>query len=101
MLYQAKNGHLELGGTEMDYVSFGSGGEVLVMLPGLGDGLTTVRGMALPLALSYREYARDYTVYIFSRKNALPEDYSTREMAADQAAAMEKLGISRANAPRW
>lgn len=97
MLYQAKNGRLTLGGTEMDYVSFGSSEEILVMLPGLGDGLTTVRGMALPLALSYREYARDYKVYIFSRKNALPEDYTTREMAADQAAAMEKLGISRAN----
>ena len=97
MLYQAKNGRLTLGGTEMDYVSFGSGEEILMMLPGLGDGLTTVRGMALPLALSYREYVRDYKVYIFSRKNALPEDYTTREMAADQAAAMEKLGISRAN----
>lgn len=97
MLYQAKNGRLELGGTEMDYVSFGSGEEILVMLPGLGDGLTTVRGMALPLALSYREYARDYTVYIFSRKNALSEGYTTRDMAADQAAAMEKLGICRAN----
>ena len=59
MLYQAKNGRLTLGGTEMDYVSFGSGEEILMMLPGLGDGLTTVRGMALPLALSYREYARD------------------------------------------
>lgn len=97
MLYQAKNGRLEMGGTEMDYVSFGSGKEILVMLPGLGDGLTTVRGMALPLALSYREYARDYKVYIFSRKNVLPEGYTTREMAADQAAAMEKLGISPAN----
>ena len=72
MLYQAKNGRLELSGTEMDYVSFGSGEEILIMLPGLGDGLTTVRGMALPLALSYREYARDYKVYIFSRKNMLP-----------------------------
>ncbi|MGN0981759.1 MAG: alpha/beta fold hydrolase [Candidatus Limivicinus sp.] len=97
MLYRAKNGRLALGDTEMDYVSFGSGEEVLIMLPGLGDGLTTVRGMALPLALSYREYARDYKLYIFSRKNALPEGYTTREMAADQAAAMEKLGISRAN----
>ena len=30
----------------MDYVTFGTGTQVLVMIPGLGDGLTTVKGMA-------------------------------------------------------
>lgn len=75
----------------MNYVSFGNGSDTLVMLPGLGDGLTTVKGMAL----LYRTYTKDYTVYIFSRRNNLKEGTSTRDMASDQAKAMRILGIDR------
>ncbi len=97
MLWNAKNGCVSIGDTQMHYVSFGGGNEPLVMIPGLGDGLTTVKGMALPLAWTYRLFAPQYTVYIFSRKNDFPESYSTREMARDQAEAMERLGIGSAN----
>ena len=97
MLYNAKNGTLKIGGSEMDYIRFGTGGKILVMLPGLGDGLRSVKGTALPMAFTYRVFAKDFTVYAFSRKNALPEGYTTKEMAADQAAAMEQLGIQKAD----
>ncbi len=33
---------VEIGSSEMDYVSFGRGEEPLVIIPGLGDGLKTV-----------------------------------------------------------
>lgn len=97
MLLHAKNGSIRIGDTDMDYVSFGKGNNVLIMLPGLADGLATVKGMALTLALTYRAYARDYSVYVFSRKNDIPENYSTRDMAEDQAKAMKALGIAKAN----
>ena len=97
MLYNAKNGTLKIGGSKMDYIRFGTGGKILVMLPGLGDGLRSVKGTALPMAFTYRVFAKDFTVYAFSRKNALPEGYTTKEMAADQAAAMEQLGIQKAD----
>ena len=97
MLYNAKNGTLKIGGSEMDYIRFGTGGKILVMLPGLGDGLRSVKGTALPMAFTYRVFTKDFTVYGFSRKNALPEGYTTKEMAADQAAAMEQLGIQKAD----
>ncbi len=97
MLFHAKNGCIRIGNTDMDYISFGKCDRVLVMLPGLGDGLTTVKGMALILALTYRAFARYYSVYIFSRKNTLPEPYTTRDMAKDQAQAMELLGIADAD----
>ena len=97
MLYNAKNGTLKIGGSEMDYIRFGTGGKILVMLPGLGDGLRSVKGTALPMAFTYRVFAKDFTVYAFSRKNALPEGYTTKEMAADQAAALEQLGIQKAD----
>ena len=97
MLHNAKNGTLKIGGSKMDYIRFGTGEKILVMLPGLGDGLRSVKGAALPVAFTYRVFAKDFTVYAFSRKNALPEGYTTKEMAADQAAAMEQLGIQKAD----
>ena len=71
MFWNAKNGCVRIGDADMNYVSFGSGTDNLIMLPGLGDGLTTVKGMALPMALLYRMYAKAYKVFIFSRKNDL------------------------------
>lgn len=97
MLYDAKNGEVTFPDTTMDYIRFGSGERVLVMLPGLGDGLRSMKGMALPMALLYRVYAREYTVYIFSRKNLLPRSYTTRAMARDVKRAMTALGIEKAD----
>ena len=97
MLHNAKNGTLKIGGTTMDYIRFGTGERILVMLSGLGDGLRSMKGTALPMAFMYREFARDFTVYAFSRKNALPEGYTTRDMARDQAEAIEQLGIQKAD----
>ena len=95
-MLQAENACLRLPDGEMDYIRFGSGARTLVMLPGVGDGLKTVRGMALPFALLYRELAKDFTVYVFSRRRELPEHFSTRQMAEDQNTAMERLGLSGA-----
>ncbi len=97
MLYNAKNGTLQIGNATMDYIRFGSGERVLIMLPGLGDALQSVKGTALPMAFMYRLFAKDFTVYAFSRKNALPQGYTTRDMARDQAEAMEQLGIEKAD----
>ena len=97
MLYQAKNGILQFGDSTMEYIRFGRGERVLVMLPGLGDGLQTMKGTALPMAVMYRKFAKDFTVYAFSRKNELPQGYTTRDMAKDQAKAMELLGIEKAD----
>lgn len=97
MLWNVHNGRLTIGNTDMDYVRFGSGKRVLIMLPGLGDGLTTVKGTAIPMAVMYRLFAKDYTVYMFSRKNHLPDGYTTRDMARDQADAMKLLGIEKAD----
>jgi pimeloyl-ACP methyl ester carboxylesterase len=97
MLYNAKNGALNIGNTTMDYIRFGSGQRTLVMLPGLGDGLRSMKGTALPMAFMYREFCKDFTVYAFSRKNELPEGYTTRDMAKDQAEAMAQLSIEKAD----
>lgn len=97
MLFNAKNGTLAMGDTTMDYIRFGSGEKILIMLPGLGDGLITVKGKALPFAYMFAKYTKTHTVYTFSRKNHLPEGYSTLDMANDLATAMDLLGISQAD----
>ena len=95
-MYSAKNAILSMNGKTMDYVTFGKGKKPLLIVPGLGDGLQTVKGMAQMLALTYREFAKVYKVYVFSRINELPENYTTRNMAADVAEAMEILNINGA-----
>lgn len=91
-----KNGTLHTAGISMDYIRFGSGRKTMILLPDLGDGLKTVKGTALPMALLYRSFGRHYTVYAFSRRQELTEGFSTRDMARDVKAAMEALGIEKA-----
>ena len=97
MLYCAKNGVVKLGRAEMEYIRFGRGERTLVMLPGLGDSLRSMKGTALPMALMYRSFTKEFTVYVFSRKRELPQGYTTRQMAKDQAEAMAVLGIEKAD----
>ena len=91
-----KNGCAAIGDSDMYYVSFGHGSRYLIVLPGLSDGLATVKGKALLLKAPYKRFLNKYTVYMFSRKNNMPEGYTIRQMAADQAVAMKELGISKA-----
>ncbi len=91
-----KNESAVIGNTDMYYVSFGHGGKNLIVLPGLSDGLATVKGKALFLKAPYRRFLKEYTVYIFSRKNSMPEGCTIRQMARDQALVMNGLGISKA-----
>lgn len=81
----------------MDYALFGRGDVPLVLIPGLGDGLTTVRGRAAPLARAYRALGRARTVYVCSRRDPLPPDWTTRDMARDLAGALASLGIPQAD----
>lgn len=96
MFDRATGGSVAIGDTNMEYVVFGSGKKDFIMLPGLSDGLRTVKGSAMALAMMYRCFAKDYRVYVFSRKDRFAKGYGTKDMAKDQYAAMEKLGISRA-----
>ncbi len=95
MLWDAKNG--EVGKTKMAYASFGHGDRVLIILPGLSDGLATVRGKALLLAKPYRRFFNQFTIHMFSRKDEMPAGYTIRDMAADQAEALRQLRIEKAS----
>lgn len=97
MFHHAKNGTLRLGTRTMDYISYGSGPDIIIMIPGLGDGLRTVKGTAAGFALLYDDFAKNHTVYAFSRVNELEEGYTTEKMAEDLVLAMDSLGIAKAD----
>ncbi|WP_250307143.1 alpha/beta hydrolase [Streptococcus sp. Marseille-Q3533] len=96
-MYSAKNATLSRNGKTIDYVTFGTGKRPLIIIPGFGDGLQTVKGMAMPLSITYRILAERYKIYVFSRINELRQGYTTRDMAADVAKAMEALNLDTAN----
>ncbi|MCR5846091.1 MAG: alpha/beta hydrolase [bacterium] len=91
-----KSDCVTIGNTNMQFVAFGKGSKKLVVLPGLSDGLATVKGKARILSVPYKSFLKDWTVYMFSRKDNMPDGYSIREMAEDQATAMKSLGLDRA-----
>jgi len=95
MLRNVKNGIIALDNGQMPYASFGRGSRTLVLLPGLGDGLKNVQGMALPLAWMYRLFAKDFRVLVLSRKLPLEEQADTRTMARDVQQALDRLGVER------
>jgi pimeloyl-ACP methyl ester carboxylesterase len=97
MFYNARNENIKIDGTDCDYISFGSGKENLIMLPGVGDGFKTARGIAVPFAFMYSGFAENYKVYVFSRRNEMPEDFTTADMAEDINTIMERTGIGSAS----
>ena len=57
-----KNGTVHVEDRSMDYIAFGDGVKNLVMIPGLSDGLKTVKGLAFPFAWMYRQLAKRFRI---------------------------------------
>lgn len=91
---RAINGTVKIKGDITDYISFGRGKIPLVLIPGLGDGLTTVKGKAAMGGLMFRPYAARFRVYMFSRKRELEPGADTASMAEDLAAVLDSLSLS-------
>ena len=92
-----KNGVVVTEEFSANYIKFGTGKKNLIMIPGVGDGLKTVKGLAVPYSLLYKIYSKDYTVYSFSRRNKIPKDFSIKNMTDDLVKCMDKLGIEEAD----
>ena len=95
MSYSVKRHTIEIDGTIMDYITFGTGKRPLVLIPGLS--FKTVRKFSKPFAFMYHIFAKDFTVYAFDRKREVTIGYTIRHMADDLASVMERLNISNAD----
>lgn len=89
----AYNGRISIDGEITDYIRFGNGKRTAIMIPGVGDGFKTVKGMALPFAFLYRALKKEFTVYSFSRPVNLKEGATTRDMSESLAKAIRSLGL--------
>ena len=97
MFNNAKNGEVLVGDTSSYYISFGHGSKNLIIIPGVGDGLKLVKGLAIPFSIMYKIFSNDYKVYVFSRRNKLPDGFTTKDMANDILDHMKKLNIETAD----
>ena len=95
MIYNARELKLNMDGRVFDYITFGKGQRPLVMIQWLNT--RGLKGSAVPLAYMYREFARDYTVYLFDRRPDVPAGFTVRDMASDIAGAMDALAIADAD----
>lgn len=95
MFYNAKNHTATIDGDTTDFISFGKGKKNLIIIPGVGDGLKTAKGLALPFAFMYRLFAKDFIVYVMSRKRNVPKYYSTQQMAFDMHKVLKSVGVEK------
>ncbi len=79
----------------MNYVKFGTGKKNFVIIPGLS--VHSVIGLADGIAAAYKDFADEYTLYLFDRAENISDGYTVRMMAADTADAMRACGIENAD----
>ena len=80
----------------VDYVTFGRGDKVLVIITGLSlQGLSDMSDLAI-YSLFYR-FAKEYKVYIFDRKDHIKEGISIENMADDLYHSLQELHIANAS----
>lgn len=92
-----KGNTLTFSNKTMDYTVFGKGDKHLVILPGLGDGFKTVKGLDQNMRMMFKPFEDEYKVYVFSRINELQDGYSIRDMSNDLAEALKELKIEHAS----
>lgn len=86
---------LNIDDTNLDGVCFGSGEKTLILLPGLS--FQKVKKAGYLLVNMYRIFAKEYTVYVFDKKEVVPDGYTIKNMAVDIASAMEQFQIKSAD----
>ncbi|NLE13619.1 MAG: alpha/beta hydrolase [Clostridiales bacterium] len=94
MIFSATEGKVRLDSGNVPYIKFGRGAGTLVMIPGLR--LSDISGSAGAAAWYYRIFAKDYTVYMFDKKDNLSSGCTVHDLAGDVAEAMKKLNLGDA-----
>ena len=90
-MFTIQRNHLSDPG--VDYVTFGKGDKNLIIITGLSlQRLSDLSNLAT-YALFY-QYAKEYKVYIFDRRDHIEEDITIENMADDLYHSLEKLHIT-------
>ena len=93
-MFTIQRNHLSDPG--VDYVTFGKGDKTLIIITGLSlQRLGDMSNLAI-YSLFYR-YAKEYTVYIFDRKDHIEEGITIENMADDLYQSLQELHIDNAS----
>ena len=95
MRYNARESQIDLGAGTVRCISFGTGDRTMVMIPGLS--LRSIHGSAVPLAWSYRCFAKQWRVWVLDKTDPVSPGCTVADLAEDAAQAMRALGISHAD----
>ncbi len=79
------------GTMKMNYIQFGNGPRTMLILPGLS--VRPVCPLAESIAAAYSIFSKDFTVYLFDRREDVPENYSLEQMADDTLIKIKELGL--------
>ena len=82
-------------GFSMNYIMFGVGRKIMVIIPGLSVKRVTESYMTIER--TYGIFAQKYTVYLFDRRENIEQGYNAAQAADDTARAMMALGITNAS----
>ncbi|NLT09308.1 MAG: alpha/beta fold hydrolase [Ruminococcus sp.] len=86
---------LNTDGITIRYFRFGNEyGQPFIVIPGIS--LRSVIDSADFTARHYKALAESFSVYVFDRREDMPEEYSIYDMADDTAKAMDALGLKDA-----
>ena len=77
---------------KMNYMQFGNGLRTMLILPGLS--VRPVCPLAESIAAAYDIFSGDFTVYLFDRREDVPQDYSLEQMADDTVEKIRELGLN-------
>ena len=95
MIYNAKEGRIEIQNIKMDYITFGKGRKSLIMIQGLNTN--GIKGSSVFLAFMYRIFLKDYKIYMFDRRIDLDENITVKDLAKDIEIVMDFLKIKNAD----
>lgn len=82
---------VSVNGFSMEYLKFGHGSNILVIIPGLSVQSSIL--YPLFIAKQYKLFWDDFTVYIFDRRMEVPPVYFVSDMAYDTVQAIKYLGL--------
>ena len=85
---------IKLNDISIDYLTFGKGKKHLVIIPGVGDALINNKNFTNFYKNKYKAFKDQYKIYIISRRNNMPANFTTADMAQDIIKLLEHLNIN-------
>lgn len=86
---------ITVDGMTMRYSKFGEGEKILVIIPGIS--LKSVLPNEHSIQKQYKKIAENHVIYLFDRRENIPDDYNLYQMAEDTALAIKTAGITHAD----